>query len=240
VEAADGTTALHRAAARDDVAFVELLLDRGASVDVEDSDGREPLFKASSAAMVAALCDAGADPDASGPDRKTALTRASKASLADTVRELLARGADVDAVDAFDGTALHWAAVAEPCEQCDETLEMLIAAGAGIDEQTNQGATPLAMAASRGRSDAVKTLIAAGADVDIGDDDGDTPITLALKHAPNDRVAVCELLLSAGASVTRANDAGESAVSLSEQAGVPDDLREIIRAKSVPAGEEDA
>lgn len=236
VRGADGGTALHRAVTRDDVDLAKLLLDRGASVGVANLDSREPLFGARSAAIAAALCDAGADPNAAGPDRRTALMRSAEASLPGVVRELLAHDADVDAADASGGTALHWAALAKPGQECGETVDILLAAGAFLDERTSEGATPVAIAAAWGHTDTVRRLIAAGADVEIADENGDTPLLLALKLDSEDRTAACRYLLAAGADVAHVNSAGESALSLSAQAGMPEELREVIASNNIPGG----
>lgn len=79
-----------------------------------------------------------------------------------------------------------------------EIVQVLIDAGADLDNQKSDGRTPLHMAVSRGSIDIVKALLAAGAYVDPVDHDHITPLHIAasLGHAE-----MVELLLREGASI---------------------------------------
>ena len=90
------------------------------------------------------------------------LVEAAKAGDAESVRGLLAKGADVNAARGDGMTALHWAG-----ERGDaEVAGLLIAAGADIMAETRIGGyTPLHLASGRGHVDVAQALIEAGADV---------------------------------------------------------------------------
>jgi ankyrin repeat protein len=77
------------------------------------------------------------------------------------VRELLARGADVNAAQGDGMTALHWAA-----EHGDAALvDVLLKAGASVRAVTRNGAyTPLHLGSRAGEADVVEALLGAGSD----------------------------------------------------------------------------
>src|SRR5688500_15923985 len=111
---ADGTTALHQAVHRNDVAAVETLIRGGADVRATTRYGITPLHLAcvnGHAVIVDRLLAAGADPNSALPDGETALMTAARTGDVATVQALLARGANHRASEPSKGqTALMWAA----------------------------------------------------------------------------------------------------------------------------------
>ena len=83
----------------------------------------------------------------------------------DTVRALLANGADVNATDRYGWTPLMLAALASH----DDTVQTLLANGAHVNAKGNGGATALIWAATLGHTDIVQRLVVDGADVDAKD-----------------------------------------------------------------------
>ncbi len=85
-----------------------------------------------------------------------------------------------------------------------EILDLLIDAGADVNEEFELGRTPL-MLASRYKSspEIIKLLIDAGADVSAKDELGFTPLMLAAPFA--DTPKVLQLLIDAGANVDEAS-----------------------------------
>lgn len=133
----DGTTALHRAARKDDLDTARLLIRAGAKVDAATRYGVTPLYLASvngSAAMIGELLRAGADPNAANPGGETALMTAARTGRLDAVTLLLDRGAHVNAREKVRGqTALMWAVL----ENHPAVVALLLARGAGINAQTD-------------------------------------------------------------------------------------------------------
>ncbi|MBI1872942.1 MAG: ankyrin repeat domain-containing protein [Acidobacteria bacterium] len=112
---ADGMTALHWAATKDDVEIVKILLYAGANVRATTRlGGYTPLLlasKSSSAAMIETLVAAGADPNATTTNGTTPLMLAAASGKVDAVKALLGRGANVNAAENAKGeTALTFAA----------------------------------------------------------------------------------------------------------------------------------
>ena len=105
----------------------------------------------------------------------------------ETVRALLAGGADVNAAQGDGMTALHWAAF-----QDDHTLaQLLLEAEADVAAATRVGAiTPLSLAASNGSIAMIEALVAATASVNIPTTTGATPLMAAATSGSVDAVQV--------------------------------------------------
>jgi ankyrin repeat protein len=136
-QGADGTTALHLAVRRDDVAAAGALIKAGADVKAATRYGITPMSLAAmngSAAMIRLLLDAGAQPDTATPSGETALMTAARAGKVEAVALLLDRRADVNAKETERAqTALMWAVI----EDHRDVVELLLARGADINARTN-------------------------------------------------------------------------------------------------------
>jgi ankyrin repeat protein len=104
------------------------------------------------------------------------------------IRQALADGADVDALDTRTNTngrrALNWAAWHDRVA----AIEVLLAAGATLEAENNTGFTPLHHAAEAGSLDAARALLAAGADPNHSNKAGRLPVETARARG-NDEVA---------------------------------------------------
>ena len=111
---ADGATALHWAAYRNDVTIADTLIAAGANANARTREGASPLSLAAingSAPMIEQLLKAGADPNETGPHGETPLMFVARNGNPDAIRVLLGRGAKVNATESLRGTtALMWAA----------------------------------------------------------------------------------------------------------------------------------
>lgn len=188
--AADGTTALHWASYRDDVASAELLIRAGARVDAATDLGVTPLWNASlngSEAMVRTLLEAGANPNAALLAGETPVMVASRSGKSVVVEHLITRGADVNAQGARGQTALMWAVA----QKHPDVVKVLLAHGAAVQARSDVwhevmavpphgyleynrsiphgGDTALMFAARVGDLDSATLLLAAGADVNDTD-----------------------------------------------------------------------
>jgi ankyrin repeat protein len=110
------------------------------------------------------------------------------------VEALLARRADVNAVQADGATALHWAVYRNDLPMVDR----LLAAGARVKAVNLHGVSPLALACINGSAPAVERLLAAGADPNERGPNGETALMMASRTGA---VAAMTVLVKAGADV---------------------------------------
>ncbi|WP_374699517.1 ankyrin repeat domain-containing protein [Wolbachia endosymbiont (group A) of Limnophora tigrina] len=100
------------------------------------------------------------------------LIEAAKQGNSTEVESLIARGANVNARDNFEGTSLHWAAI----RGYSEIVEKLIEKEAEINIKNNHSETPLFLAVSSKKWDIVKFLVGKRADVNIQGSNGYSPL----------------------------------------------------------------
>lgn len=191
------------------------------AVNNEDSWSSEPLIHAAlraDAAGVRQLLEQGENPNVRSERGYTVLMAAAHAGDVETVRMLLAAGADVHAVTVRQSTVLHSLARADLpyCTGCRgmsqsdvvlelyrlenqllEVLDMLLAAGAKVDAPDARGKTPLFLAMHRHERLAGR-LLAAGANPNARTADGTTMLMAAAFLRKPD---VVRALLKRGAEV---------------------------------------
>ncbi|OOZ39528.1 ankyrin repeat domain-containing protein [Solemya elarraichensis gill symbiont] len=153
-----GETPLHKAVLCDQVSAAELLLIKGAEVDVEG--GRivgTPLYVAAyrgNIVIAKFLINQGANVNARAKDGSTPLHAAAFGGDVSVAKLLIDMGADVNSKKRFGATPLHRAA------EYNNALvaELLIQRGAKIDAKTQGNMTPLDMAVSLGHKKVAKLL----------------------------------------------------------------------------------
>lgn len=182
-----GDTPLHWAAAAGRPQMVELLLKHGADINARGENGRTALISVvteiggfadedreerySSTAIL--LINKGADVTVIDTLGKTALHQAAYYGMLDVAKELIKKGADVNA-NGGAGTPLH-----EATEYLD-MVELLVGHGADVNAKSSTGLTPLHRAARGSSAKIVEFLISKGADVNAKTNDGRTPLNIAV------------------------------------------------------------
>ncbi|MFN0292577.1 ankyrin repeat domain-containing protein [Pedobacter helvus] len=119
------------------------------------------------------------------------------------VRWLVAQGADLEAVDTYNRTALH-----QHCSIRGGDISVFLELGANVHALDTYGDTPLHFAAGSGFNlTAIKLLIEHGADVTALDNSKQTPLERALSRASNidlpNLVGVSKLLLEIDGTITQ-------------------------------------
>jgi len=172
-------TPLHIAAVYGRPKVVELLLQKGATVDARNGGGYTPLHFS-----------------AMNKHREVA-------------ELLLAKGADPSAKQGIGGTPLHLAVLPtierkiitwrspEP-RAGTELVELLLAQGVDINVRNDRGNTPLHTAAwIAGTDEVIELLLAQGADTNIRNNSGQTPLMLAEHYGQQANVELLRVALSA-------------------------------------------
>jgi len=139
---------------------------------------------------VNAALKAGASVDHKSAEGATALMLATAANQASVAKALVAKGADVNAVESEGGrTALMFAA-----DNGNSALvKLLISKGANVDAKAKDGRTALLIAVNGEYFDIVKALLDKGADVNAQDGKGNTALIRASQGcAPDAMEAVGE------------------------------------------------
>ena len=129
----------------------------------------------------------------------------------DAMQLLLGAGADVNAKNTFDVTALMW------CANDFAKVRLLVEKGANVNVRSKQGRTPLLIAAAHdGNSQTVKLLIDKGADVSVRDHSVDGSRSRKFESSAlldatdaNDTASV-RLLIEKGADVNAKNLIGDT------------------------------
>ena len=132
---------------------VEALLQKGAQVNCQSSDGTPPLFIAArrnEPALVKKLLLAGADVALRDKEGASVLHYAESANVA----PLLEHGASLEARDNLGRTPLHAAVLFED----PQTVRTLLAAGADVHARDGDGKTALELARASGDEECVKIL----------------------------------------------------------------------------------
>lgn len=215
----DGTTALHWAVYRQDLALVERLLALDADPDSRNDYGATPMTVAAEHGnhpVMQALVKAGGDIESPNAEGQTLLMAVARTGNIATASLLLQQGAKVDAMENWGGqTALMWAA----SQRQPAMVRLLIEHGAEVDARSRNhdwprwvtseprvkaldqgGFTPLLYAAREGCVDCVAALLDGGADIDLTDLWGQTPLLMATLNLHYDTAA---LLIERGADVRR-------------------------------------
>ncbi|RDW67248.1 ankyrin repeat domain-containing protein [Aspergillus mulundensis] len=166
---------------------------------------------------VTALLDGGVSANASFPNgTRTALIAAAEGTnyndAAQCVRLLLSHGANPDATDSTNRTALHFAASRGNLPVIND----LLGAGADVHARNNLNQTPILLAASRDQYLAVQRLLGNGANINDSDTRGRTVLIIA---ADRGMLNIVRLAVQSGADVNAVNGFGRTAVSWAAEHG---------------------
>ncbi|KAK7463322.1 hypothetical protein BaRGS_00038123 [Batillaria attramentaria] len=202
----------------------ETMLQAGASTEARDSEHYTPLMQAARRGAIRVLrlllewdCQVN---NPGGPLSNTALHLAATEGYLDCCQALVASGANVNAQNSQDDTALilasmhghlpivrhlllHHASIRkrgyhEPQHGALQCCKVLLEAGAEIDAQDIRRFTPLMMSALNGHVDVVKLLIEWKCNVSMAAYNRRTALHLAAERGKQE---CCELLLDAGAAI---------------------------------------
>jgi ankyrin repeat protein len=190
-----GATALFFAIDGDNTSVAQRLLEREANVNLAGRGSVTPLAVAAyrgNDAIAEALLARGADDRATDETGKSPIIYAAAAGWYDVVTRLLARNVDINARYANDLTLLMWACGPDesaPEPQALKVVQLLLDAGARIDDRDARGRTALMIAAEGGHAGIANLLLARGADSSLKDKDGKRAVDLTVLTSLRERLA---------------------------------------------------
>jgi ankyrin repeat protein/mono/diheme cytochrome c family protein len=202
---AGGSTALHHAAGYGPIENLQLLIDKGADVNVQNRRRSTPLHWAiPSEAKVRLLLSKGANVNAKQVEGRTPLyLAAGLGNAVPTMRLLLSKGADPKQASLIGQTPLMLAAARGDTA----AMQLLIERGADVNSANGAGETALMAACTGGYAGAVKFLIDQGANVKATSKRNETALGFAATAGVQ---ASVEMLLAKGADVNIRNFRGYS------------------------------
>jgi ankyrin repeat protein len=176
---------IHDAAKAGSVQELRALLEREPGlVSARDGAGRTPLLVA---AYFSQTDPAESSPYLAGTGEYGRKLQAEYLKPVEVARLLLAAKADVNARDAEDFTALHWAAM----RGNTALIGVLVAGGADVNAPDKTYlATPLHLAVRGGHAAAAEAVLAAAANVGPRDRYGKTPLDYAVSGGKTDLAAL--------------------------------------------------
>jgi len=175
---AGGCTPLHVAAEVGNIAFMQLLLEKGADANREDKCGLTPLHYAArydQRRAIEVLLRRGVDGCKTDSNRQTALHWAVIEGHVEAVKALLRHSGSLDMRDEGGQTALHLAARSGH----DNLVKLLLELKVDVNAQDHSGRTPLHAAAQSGSEKLVRLLLSRNADASIRENGGRTPKEVA-------------------------------------------------------------
>lgn len=197
-----GRTPLHVATSNHELPVIETLLAAGARVDVRDKDGRKPLHVACAGGSwyndgeypetIAMLMRYGAGSLVFTPAGEAPLHLAVAKGHAEPTTTLLESGADANL-------------------RTKDAIDVLVAAGADLEAEDDEGMTPLLCASGSGRSKIFSGLLKHGANAGQRHNEGHGVIHMA---AQGDDVAVLKIILPSGVDSNLRDDEGCTALHL--------------------------
>ena len=195
------------AAKTGDIQGVQLLLDQGVDLEAVDLEMKATALdiaaRIGQAAMVQLLLDKGANIEARNKNGGTPLITAAFWRRSEIVLLLVEHGADVNAVDSTNRSAMYraitdWGETGYYDDKRYLITQILLNNGADIEIADQWGDTPLMVAVEYGKKDIVALLLDKGADVHARDFIQTTPLHMAVLSGNKDIVS---LLIEKGADI---------------------------------------
>jgi ankyrin len=206
-------TPLHFASYFGKLEIARLLLSHGASIDTLDKFGKTPLHdvclgqydsEKARVGVAQLLLECGGNVNMQAK-QQTPLHVASYFGKLDIVQLLLDHGANVDALDKFGKTPLHYISKSKNKSKAVgiDVAQLLLKHGGNVNAETKNQRTPLHVASYFGKLEIAQVLIEHGANVNASEFFGETPLHYVSRGECDSKEAnsVVQLLLKHGGDV---------------------------------------
>ncbi|KAI0226875.1 hypothetical protein LSAT2_022672 [Lamellibrachia satsuma] len=230
--------ALHMAVENRSYDVTQILIDKGAVVNVTTTNYSTPLHLAAVAGdvdILRLLIDNNARLDALDINQMTPLHRAAAHNQSAAVKFLLKRGANINIHDKDNFSPLLLAA----CNGHAETIETLLSNGANVNDVDKNDKTALYWAAEEDHLEALKVLLKKKSVqrlINIPDRYENTPLHIA---AQNGFVPCIQELLEAGADLDAKNEEEQTPLHLAAKNGKTKVVRELVKKDYMVINDED-
>ncbi|MDQ7825589.1 MAG: ankyrin repeat domain-containing protein [Candidatus Eremiobacteraeota bacterium] len=217
----DGLTPLHWASQEGYEDIAKLLVEKEANLKAKNDAGLTPLQLAllkGQAELAGLLVIKGSDIHEVTYEGLTPLHIAAGKDMPGVIRLLLLAGAGTDATDLDGRKPIHAVTSAK-------AAELLLSAGARLDEPYDTGRTLLHSATDDNNQEMIEFLIAKGVEVNVKDENGQTPLHLASTKGHSEAAG---LLISKGARLDARDSAGITPLHCAAQQGHPGMIRLLI------------
>jgi len=194
---------------------IERLLEKGADINAETSEGATPLIFAvanNQIGSVLTLLDYGPEVNKFTSNNETPLIISVRNLNSQITEALLQSGADIDLADRFGSTPLHYATL----EGSFYIADLLLYYDADCNIKAIDGTTPLMAAILAGFTDIADLLIQNGANLESKDKDGFTPLLIA---AQNGDTLIMSILLKEGVNLYETNNFNYNALAIAIESG---------------------
>ncbi|KAB8234489.1 ankyrin repeat-containing domain protein [Aspergillus alliaceus] len=233
-----GRTPLSYAAEKGDYDIVKLLLEKGATIDLKDTNGRTPLSWAAGAGnvkIVSELLEHDASINTQDKSQRTPLFWAAANGHLPVVEKLLGQEGLIPEEPASSVIATVWKSLMKDRPDVNEdepsgstplisatgnghchVVKYLLSTNASTETKDMSGRAALSWAAGNGHTDAVISLLMKGASIKAVDKEGRDALMWAAAHG---HLATAESLMEGGASLTANDSARRAALSFAAENG---------------------
>ena len=227
-----GDSYLHHVVARNNSAFVELLLNRGADVNVINNNGLTPLYCVQTYAVAKLLLEHNANMEVKKHNGATPLFYLAEKGLYEVVELLVQQGANTKNISNTGNTILHNAVLGGK----KVLVQLLCQKGNHSSAPNKIGRTPLHFASRKGFLGITQTLLSWGANIEAFDYNGATPLHTAASY---DNLSVVKYLIAMGASTETTSYHGFTPFMIACRDGAEECVKFFIESRNYDVNEQD-
>ncbi|KAI4455209.1 molting protein mlt-4 [Holotrichia oblita] len=208
---------------------IEMLLEVGVNVNIQDEDGDSLLHLAVQLGrkdLAQLLAQYQVNVNMTNDIGQTALFNALHSHDMELIEMLLNLGADINIADKHGDTV--WS-IAVKHMYNNDCIQLLLEHGADVNCRNTLGETPLFGAVKINDKQKMEILLNAGANVNIQDEYGNTALHIATEYEGKHNTEMVKMLLDTNANVNIVNESGDTPLHKAVSAGNEDAVRLILQ-----------